>query len=90
MALAAAAAETLVALWVTSGTYTSPGKVLHAAVLVPPYVLVAKNEITGFAATAIPFLTYFAASLLLVFWLFRERGTGSPDGQRAASRPKQS
>lgn len=87
IALAAAVGEMLVAAWVTSGTYPSQGsKVLHAAVLVLPFLLVAKSETAGFAATAIPFLIYFAASLLLVFWIFRERSPDSPDAGKSTQK----
>ena len=71
IAVATAAVITLLASWLTSGQFDPVGgkPLFVGALIVLPFVVAAKNGLTGLAATALAFATYFAFAFLGV-WLF--------------------
>ena len=77
--MAIAALITLLASWLTSGQFDPVGgkPLFVGALIVLPLVVAAKNGLTGLAATALAFTTYFGFAFLVVWLATRKKRVGS-------------
>jgi hypothetical protein len=75
IAVAIAALITSLASWLTSGQFDPVGgkPLFVGALIVLPLVVAAKNGLTGLAATALAFTTYFAFAFLGVWLATRKK-----------------